>query len=54
MGPGFLGEVVGWVDLCRMWLQVDMWSIMFQTDKMENQGAEYYLQSLALKSGVCD
>jgi len=31
----FLGEVVGWVDFCRMWLRGDIWSIMFQTDKMK-------------------
>jgi len=43
-GKGFLGEVVGWIDLCRMWLLVDVWGIVFQTDKMENQGVECYLQ----------
>ena len=42
-GQGFLGEVVGLVDLYRMWLLVDVWSIMFQRDTMKNQGAEYYL-----------
>ena len=30
---------------------MDMWSIMFQTDKMKNQGEEYYLQSLDLSPG---
>ena len=24
------------------------------TDKMQNNDAEYYLQALALKSGICD
>ncbi len=27
---------------------VDMWSIMFLTDKIKNQGVEYYLQALDL------
>ena len=47
-GRGILGEVVEWVDFYRMWLKVDVWSIVFQTDKMENQGAEYYLQAWEL------
>ena len=34
--PGFLGEVVGWVEFYRMWLLVDVWSIVLQTDKMKN------------------
>jgi len=32
----------------RMWLLVDVWSIMLKTDKMKDQGAEYYLQALSL------
>ena len=43
-----MGEVVGWVDFYRMRLKVDVWSIMFQMDKMENQGAEYYSQAREL------
>jgi hypothetical protein len=31
-----------------MWLVVDVRSIVFQTDKMKNQGAEYYLQAREL------
>jgi len=31
-----------------MWLLADVWSIVFQTDKMENQGAEYYLHAREL------
>ncbi len=40
-----------WGGFYRMWLLVDVWSIMFQTDKMKNQGAEYYLQARELISG---
>ena len=40
--------MVGWVDFYRIWLLVDVWSIMFQTDNMKIQGAEYYLQALGL------
>ena len=38
-----------------MWLLVDVWSIMFQTDKMKNQGKEFYLQARQLIFGytVC-
>jgi len=45
---GFLSEVVEWVDFNKMWLLADVWSIVFQTDKMENQGAEYYLHAREL------
>jgi len=31
-----------------MWLLVDVWGIVLQTDKMKDQGAEYYLQALGL------
>ena len=30
---------------------MDVWSIVFQTDKMENQGVEYYLQAQELIMG---
>jgi hypothetical protein len=32
----------------RMWFLVDVWSIVFQTDKMKNHDAEYYLQARVL------
>ena len=48
---GFLGEMVGWVDFYGMWFWVDVWSIMFQTDKMKNQGAGYCLQAQELIPG---
>lgn len=33
------------------WLLVDIWWAVFQTDKMENQGAEYYLRVRELIPG---
>jgi len=47
-------EVGGWsVGIFRQ-RRVDfyrMWCIVFQTDKMKNQGAEYYLQAWELILG---
>jgi len=40
-----------WGGFYRMWLVVDMWSIVFQTDMMKNQGAEYDLQDWELIPG---
>ncbi len=37
-----------WGGFYRVWLLVDVWSIMFQTGKMKNQDAEYYLQAWEL------
>jgi hypothetical protein len=33
------------------WLLVDIWWAVFQTDKMENQGAVYYLRARELIPG---
>ena len=37
---GFLGEMVGWVDFYGMWFWVDVWSIVFQTDRMVSISAK--------------
>ena len=40
-----------WGGFYRMWLLVDVWGIVLKTDKMKDQGAEYFLQSLELIPG---
>ena len=40
-----------WVGFYRMWLVVDVWSIVFQTYMMKNHDAEDYLQALDLSPG---